>query len=130
MTETFADWSALPNDCRDRFVALEDFIGDLDGREIEDGTVDADDAVKALNWLALELARLRAEAARLSELWVAETRENERLLGLPTEEEVAKAICCPLGCQLPRHGTILCDPASHKIGVARAVIAKFPKVQP
>jgi hypothetical protein len=71
MTETFADWSALPNDCRDRFVVLEDFIGDLDGREIEDGTVDADDAVKALNWLAVELARLRAR---------------------PTEEEVAQVL--------------------------------------
>lgn len=57
--------------------------------------------------------------------------EIARLRARPTEEEVARAICCPLGCQHPQ--SVIkgaCRVASYKSGVAQRVIALFPKVHP
>jgi hypothetical protein len=68
---TFSDWSTLPVNVKASLDALEQFVGDVDGKEIDDGTVDADDAVRAVNALAAEIARLRAR---------------------PTEEEVAREV--------------------------------------
>ena len=56
---TFISWDDLPPEVRVHFDELEDFIGDLDGKTvgtptdddtfIDEGTVDAEDAVKAVN---------------------------------------------------------------------------------
>jgi hypothetical protein len=114
---TFSDWSTLPVNVKASLDALEQFVGDVDGKEIDDGTVDADDTVKAVNTLAAEIARLRAR---------------------PTEEEVARAICqsdhgpgVPT-CVMDDHPERppCTDKNCRRFEQARAVIAKFPKVQP
>jgi hypothetical protein len=64
----FLDWCDLPAPIRDTLDELEDFIGDIDGKEtvistgentfIDDGTVDASDAVNAINRLVAILRDL------------------------------------------------------------------------
>ena len=63
--QTFNSYGDLPQDYVTQLLKLEDFIGDVDGKEtvissgegtfIDDGTIDADDAVKAFNDLVFLL---------------------------------------------------------------------------
>jgi hypothetical protein len=62
---TFIDWRDLPPPIKAHLDALEEFIGQVDGKTlatqttddkfIDDGTVDAEDAVKAVNGLVVAL---------------------------------------------------------------------------
>ena len=59
MAEQLAGYRDLPDEIKVHLTALEEFIGDVDGKEcviqtsdntcIDDGTIDAEDAVKAFN---------------------------------------------------------------------------------
>lgn len=62
----FADFTKLPAEARKQLAILENFIGDVDGKTIcipaadntfiDDGMIDADDAVQAINALAALLS--------------------------------------------------------------------------
>lgn len=64
---TFSEYADLPEDARDHLAVLEDFISDLDGKTIatptgdnhflDEGTIDAEDAVKAFNGIVAYLRR-------------------------------------------------------------------------
>lgn len=58
----FVDWRDLPPEVKVHLDALEQFVGDVDGKTIieDDGTIDAEDAVKAVNGL---VAIFRASAS-------------------------------------------------------------------
>lgn len=81
MSATFNDFTGLPPGTRKHVMELELFIGDLDGKTIcipeadgesfvDDGTVDADDAVKAVNALVAENERLRAALKPFADILV------------------------------------------------------------
>jgi hypothetical protein len=55
---TFADYSDLPEEVRKHLFDLELFIGDLDGVETFDGTIDAEDPVVAFNGIVAFLKAL------------------------------------------------------------------------
>lgn len=52
---TFDRYNGPAGPIRSALLELEVFIGDLDGAEIDDGTVDAEDAVKAFNVIVAAL---------------------------------------------------------------------------
>lgn len=57
----FSDWHTMPDSIKAHLDAIEDFVGDVDGRTTaDDATIDAEDAVKAVNGLIAEVERLRA----------------------------------------------------------------------
>ena len=63
--QTFNSYGDLPQEYVTQLLKLEDFIGDVDGKDtvlaagegtfVDDGTIDADDAVKAFNDLVFLL---------------------------------------------------------------------------
>jgi len=67
----FTDWRDMPPNIKAHLDALEQFVGDVDGKTlaiptdgntfIDDGTVDAEDAVKAVNALVEEIRRITQE---------------------------------------------------------------------
>ena len=83
---TFSDWRGLPPAVKAHFYELEDFIGGVDGDEsIDNGTIDAADAVEAVNAIAAEIARLSA-----SELaWKLIAKLDKRWNALPQSEKEA-----------------------------------------
>lgn len=61
---TFDTYAELPELIRNALLELESFIGDLDGVDTaDDGTIDADDAVKAFNVVVAALALHQQPAA-------------------------------------------------------------------
>lgn len=114
----FLDWRDLPEPTRRHLDALEQFIGDVDGRDIgtihddhftDDGTVDAGDAVIAINGLVTTIVRLRdllkqaknhVADAGAAPLWgeihealkaQAQPTENAKLHGFPEGPKYAPA---------------------------------------
>lgn len=68
MSATFDHFGFMPPDLRKHFAELEDFVGEVDGKMlctetdentvIDEGTVDGEEAVKAVNAIAAEIKRL------------------------------------------------------------------------
>lgn len=94
---TFLDWRDLPEPIRQHLDALEQFIGDVEGKDIgtchddhfiEDGTVDASDAVKAVNGLIVTVQSLR-DLLRRAKNHVA---ESERADANPLWGEIHEAL--------------------------------------
>ena len=71
---TFAPYAHLPEPVRMALSELEDFIGEVDGKDIciptdgntviDDGTVDAEDAVKAFNVIVSTLTSAYQDVER------------------------------------------------------------------
>lgn len=100
MGSTFVDYKGLSPDVQAHLIALEDFIGDVDGKEtvlwhtgretcVDDGTIDAEDAVKAFNGLvaALTAAAAARPAQRASSEEVAEFLERTAGFSLSTAQD-------------------------------------------
>lgn len=63
--DTIHNYADLPEPVRDFLMELEGFIGDTDGHELDDGgTVDATEAVAALNGLIAELRITRSQLVK------------------------------------------------------------------
>lgn len=70
MFAVFVPDNVLPEHLRSHFVELQNFVGDIDGKTIaipvdentfiDDGTVDTEDAVKAINSLVEAISHLHA----------------------------------------------------------------------
>lgn len=73
-----ADYRDLPGDTRKHLAALEEYIGDTDGKEcaiqtgqdtwIDDGVIDASDAVKAFNGLVAALRKAAAPEGQTAQV--------------------------------------------------------------
>ena len=59
MGEILSNYADLPDAVKVHLLALEDFIGDVDGKDTDEGTIDAEDAAKAFNGIVAYL-RLRS----------------------------------------------------------------------
>ena len=59
MAEQLVGYRDLPDEIMAHLTALEEFIGDVDGLLcIDEGTIDADDAVKAFNGIVAYLRKI------------------------------------------------------------------------
>ena len=88
MAETFNVYRGGDPRVTQGVLDLEYFIGELDGKDIDGGTIDADDAVKAFNVLIAaleakdaEVKRLTAEIDRLKDV-------NRRALAIADERAI------------------------------------------
>lgn len=90
MTATFDNYSGLCPTVRPHFTVLEDWIGHLDGMDltrwqgegenmhgIDEGTIDTEEAVTAVNALAAEIVRLTVDNARMAK--ALNERDSEHL---------------------------------------------------